>query len=77
MKAYIVRNVHDVNHAIEKLENALLRNNIHFLKVERIEGKRNWLKVTVLDMRQAKITDIEFLTIPSNGTVKFYERKGA
>ncbi len=75
MKAYIVRNVQNLNDAIEKLENALLKRKIHFL---RVRHNNNKVRITVLDMseREATIKDIEFtLVFLGEGAIRFYERK--
>ncbi len=75
MKAYIVRNVHNLNDAIEKLENALLRRKIHFL---RVKYNNNRVKITVLDMSrsEARIEDIEFTPVfTGEGAIRFYESK--
>ncbi len=73
MKAYIVRNVDSLNDAIEKLENALLRRRIHFL---RVKYNNNRVRITVLDLgkREARIEDIEFTPVfAGEGAIRFYE----
>ncbi len=75
MKAYLVRNVHNINDAIEKLERALARRRIHFLDVK-YRHKR--VRITLLDMSddEAIIRDIEFsFAFTGEGAIRFYESK--
>jgi len=75
MKAYVVRNVHNISDAIEKLERAFVRRHIHFLDVKH---KSNKVRITLLDMSNgsARIREVEFYLVHmGDGAIRFYENK--
>ena len=74
MKAYLVRNVHDLTDALKKLEKAFAQKGIYFLRV--IRKKDNLIRITILEVDQdsATIKELDFIVKPEDkDSIKFYQ----